>query len=265
MGSGCVKVTKYFLFLFNLLFLILGAVILGFGIWILADKTSFIAVLQMSSPSLKTGACILIGVGALTMLMGFLGCLGAVNEIRCLLGLYFTCLMLILLTQIAAALVIYFQRETLKVELSDIVVDLIKDYDPLNEDKRNLQDAWDYVQMQIACCGWTGAKEWENNEILRNKSNTEYPCSCSNRSKDLVEGRGFCVLDDSVNGTATYADWPVHEQGCMDGVEQWLKDNLGIILGVCSGVAVVELLGMILSISLCKNIHSEDYTKVPKS
>lgn len=51
----------------------------------------------------------------------------------------------------------------------------------------------------------------------------------------------------------------------MDGVQDWLKDNLGIILGVCVGVAVVELLGMILSISLCKNIHSEDYTKVPKS
>uniref|UniRef100_A0A674H1W2 Tetraspanin n=1 Tax=Taeniopygia guttata TaxID=59729 RepID=A0A674H1W2_TAEGU len=245
MGSGCIKVTKYFLFLFNLLFLILGAVILGFGIWILVDKTSFIAVLQMSSPSLKTGAYILIGVGALTM--------------------YFTCLMIILLAQIAAALVIYFQKEKLKVELSDIVVDLIENYDPSDEEKRNLQDAWDYVQTQIACCGWTGAKQWENNEILRNKSNTEYPCSCSNRSKDLVEGRGFCNLEDPLNGTATSADWPVHEQGCMDGVEEWLKDNLGIILGVCTGVAVIELLGMILSISLCKNIHSEDYTKVPKS
>lgn len=27
----------------------------------------------------------------------------------------------------------------------------------------------------------------------------------------------------------------------MDGVEQWLKDNLGIILGVCTGVAVIEV------------------------
>ncbi|NXO65954.1 CD82 protein, partial [Phainopepla nitens] len=224
-----------------------------------------LAPAEMSSPSLKTGAYILIGVGALTMLMGFLGCLGAVNEIRCLLGLYFTCLMIILLTQIAAALVIYFQKDTLKDELANIVVDLIENYDPSDEEKRNLQDAWDYVQTQIACCGWTGAKEWENNEILRNKSNSEYPCSCSNRSKDLVEGRGFCNLEDAVNGTATYTDWPVHEQGCMVGVEQWLKNNLGIILGVCTGVAVIELLGMILSISLCKNIHSEDYTKVPKS
>ncbi|XP_069714024.1 CD82 antigen [Phaenicophaeus curvirostris] len=265
MGSGCLKVTKYFLFLFNLLFLILGAVILGFGIWILADKTSFIAVLQMSSPSLKTAAYILIGVGALTMLMGFLGCIGAVNEIRCLLGLYFTCLMVILITQVSAGLVIYFQKETLKEEVSHIVENLIENYDPLKDDQRNLQDVWDYVQRQIACCGWTDAKDWENNRILINQSMTEYPCSCSNSSKNLQVDSGFCNLDVPVNGTATSADWPVHEQGCMDGVEKWLKDNLGVILGVCTGVAVIELLGMILSVSLCKNIHSEDYTKVPKS
>ncbi|NXI70653.1 CD82 protein, partial [Anseranas semipalmata] len=252
------------IFILFLFFQILGAVILGFGIWILADKTSFIAVLQTSSPSLKTGAYILISVGALTMLMGFLGCLGAVNEIRCLLGLYFTCLMVILITQVAAGLVIYFQKEALKEELSNIMKRLITDYDPVNGDK-NLQDAWDYVQKQIACCGWSGAMDWEDNTVLINKSMSVYPCSCSNSSKDSEEYTGFCKLDGPLNGTATYVDWPVHEQGCMDGVQKWLKDNLGIILGVCTGVAVIELLGMILSISLCKNIHSEDYTKVPKS
>ncbi|NXO00382.1 CD82 protein, partial [Rhinopomastus cyanomelas] len=265
MGSGCLKVTKYFLFLFNLLFFLLGAVILGFGIWILADKTSFVAVLQTSSPSLKTGAYILIGVGTLTMLMGFLGCLGAVNEVRCLLGLYFTCLMVILITQVAAGLVIYFQKEALKEELNRVVGGLVENYDPADEDNRNLQDAWDYVQRQITCCGWTGAKDWEENELLINKSLTEYPCSCSNSTKDSGRDTGFCPLDASGNSTVTSADWPVHKQGCMDGVEKWLRDNLGIILGVCTGVAVIELLGMILSISLCKNIHSEDYTKVPKS
>ncbi|NXT79974.1 CD82 protein, partial [Zapornia atra] len=256
-------INKPAIYVFFLLFQILGAVILGFGIWILADKTSFIAVLQMSSPSLKTGAYILIGVGALTVLMGILGCLGAVNEIRCLLGLYFTCLMIILIAQVAAGLVIYFQKETLKEELSRVVVNLIQNYHPSNDNKRNLQDAWDYVQTQIACCGWTGAQDWENNEII-NKNMTLYPCSCSNISEDFETNSGFCYLNTSiaVNGSA---DWPVHEQGCMDGVEKWLKDNLGVILGVCTGVAVIELLGMILSISLCKNIHSEDYTKVPKS
>ncbi|XP_062433850.1 CD82 antigen [Rhea pennata] len=265
MGSGCLKVTKYFLFLFNLLFLILGAVILGFGIWILADKTSFIAVLQTSSPSLKTGAYILIGVGAVTMLMGLLGCLGAVNEIRCLLGLYFTCLLVILITQVAAGLIIYFQKEKLKEELSVIVRGLIETYDPSNEEENNLQDAWDYVQRQIACCGWDGAKDWENNAVLINRSMTIYPCSCSNSSKDSMTDSGFCDQGIPSNSTAKSDDWPVHQQGCVDGVQKWLKNNLGIILGVCTGVAVIELLGMMLSIALCKNIHSEDYTKVPKS
>ncbi|XP_062973516.1 CD82 antigen [Elgaria multicarinata webbii] len=263
MGSGCLKVTKYFLFLFNLLFFILGAVILGFGIWILVDKSSFISVLQASSSSLKVGAYILIGVGAVTMLMGFLGCVGAVNEIRCLLGLYFTCLLLILIAQIAAGLLIYFQRNALKAEMSGIVGDLIQNYNPYDDNNRTLETAWDYVQTQLSCCGWTGPETWKNNTFLQERNQTSYPCSCSNESTDSQAEVGFCPLDIASN-TTTIEDWPVRKQGCMKGVQNWLQENLGIILGVCTGVAVIELLGMVLSICLCKNIHTEDYTKVPK-
>ncbi|XP_044291846.1 CD82 antigen [Varanus komodoensis] len=263
MGSGCLKVTKYFLFLFNLLFFILGAVILGFGIWILVDKSSFISVLQTSSSSLTVGAYILIGVGAVTMLMGFLGCVGAVNEIRCLLGLYFTCLLLILIAQIAAGLLIYFQRNALKAEMSGIVGELIQNYNPYDDHNRTLETAWDYVQTQLLCCGWTGPETWRNNTVLQERNQTAYPCSCSNNTVDSLSEVGFCTLV-SVSNTTSVDDWPVRKQGCMKGVQNWLQENLGIILGVCTGVAVIELLGMVLSICLCKNIHTEDYTKVPK-
>ncbi|XP_053139672.1 CD82 antigen [Hemicordylus capensis] len=261
MGSGCLKVTKYFLFLFNLLFFILGAVILGFGIWILVDKSSFISVLQNSSHSLKVGAFILIGVGSVTMLMGFLGCIGAVNEIRCLLGLYFTCLLLILLAQIAVGVLIYTQQETLRNEMSDIVVGLIRNYNPNDETNRTIEDAWDYVQLQLSCCGWNGPDDWKNNTILLKSNQTYYPCSCSIESDSSKNG-GFCDFSIPVNSTSDV--WPVHNQECQTGVKIWVKDNLGVILGVCSGVAFIELLGMVLSICLCKNIHTEDYTKVPK-
>ncbi|KFV69317.1 CD82 antigen, partial [Dryobates pubescens] len=242
---------------------ILGAVILGLGIWVLADKTSFIAILQMSSPNLKTGASILIGVGLVTMLMGFLGCLGAVKEIRCLLGLYISCLLTILITQVAAGLVIYFQKQTLKDELASVVQDLIEDYDPKAEgQKKDLQEVWDYVQKQLSCCGWNGPQDWERNEILLNQSLAKYPCTCSNHSKDAEENKGFCYMP--LPGTGKEMRFCSTKE-CTDSVEIWLKDNLGIILGACTGVAVLELLGMVLSIALCKNIHSEDYTKVPKS
>ena len=42
---------------------------------------------ETSSSSLKVGASVFIGVGAVTMFMGFLGCIGAIKEVRCLLGL----------------------------------------------------------------------------------------------------------------------------------------------------------------------------------
>ncbi|XP_058161473.1 CD82 antigen [Dasypus novemcinctus] len=266
MGSACVKVTKYFLFLFNLLFFILGAVILGFGVWILADKSSFISVLQTSSSSLTVAAFVFTGVGTVTMLMGFLGCLGAVNEVRCLLGLYFAFLLLILIAQVAAGALLYFQMDELKKEMGGIVTDLIRNYNASSVD--SLQEAWDYVQAQVKCCGWVSFHSWANNTELMNRNHTAYPCSCKDPGKE--EGsdspnKGFCTAP----GNATQSgespeDWPVYQEGCMEKVQAWLQENVGIILGVCVGIAVVELLGMLLSICLCRHIHSEDYSKVPK-
>ncbi|KAG7267104.1 hypothetical protein CRUP_022396 [Coryphaenoides rupestris] len=46
MTKGCLTATKYFLFLFNLLFFIFGGLIMGFGLWVLLDNQSFIAVLR---------------------------------------------------------------------------------------------------------------------------------------------------------------------------------------------------------------------------
>uniref|UniRef100_A0A8C9EAY8 Tetraspanin n=1 Tax=Phocoena sinus TaxID=42100 RepID=A0A8C9EAY8_PHOSS len=242
MGSACIKVTKYFLFLFNLLFFVLGAVILGFGVWILADRSSFISVLQTSSTSLKAGAYVFIGVGGFTMLMGFLGCIGAVNEVRCLLGM-------------------------LKQEMGSIVTKLIQNYTDGHED--SLQETWDYVQAQVNCCGWVSFYNWTENAELMNRINITYPCSCKNKSKDdssILPQMGFCEAPVG-NGTQSSNnpdEWPVYKEGCMEKVQAWLQENLGIILGVCVGVAVIELLGMLLSISLCRHVHSEDYSKVPK-
>ncbi|KAJ8340169.1 hypothetical protein SKAU_G00348020 [Synaphobranchus kaupii] len=253
MGKGCITATKYFLFLFNLLFFIFGALILGFGLWILLDNQSFIAVLQESSTSLKVGSYILIGVGSLSMLMGFLGCIGTIYEIRCLLGLYFTCLLLILIAQVVAAALIYFQRDQLKSEMSSIVNRIIVDYTGQN---RTTDVAWDYIQRTIQCCGWTGPGNWTENTLIKNSSQL-YPCSCRNVSLpgvDLKNG-GLCET--------LSPEWPVYSAGCISSVESWLLNNCGVILGVCVGVAVIELLGMILSMCLCKSVHQEDYTKVP--
>ncbi|XP_056334148.1 CD82 molecule b [Danio aesculapii] len=257
MGKGCIAATKYFLFLFNLLFFILGAVIMGFGLWVRLDSQSFLTVLQESSTSLKVGAYILIGIGSLSMLMGFLGCIGAIYEIRCLLGLYFTCLLLILIAQVTAAVLIYLQRDLLKGETYNIVNKILVNYTGSNNTS---EDAWDYIQRTMKCCGWNGQSDWNENVMIKSQNNSKilYPCSCRNESisgSDKQE-KGFCE--------GLVPQWPVFTKGCISSLEDWILRNCGVILGVCVGIAVIELLGMILSMCLCKSVQQEDYTKVPK-
>uniref|UniRef100_A0A3B3DIF4 CD82 molecule b n=1 Tax=Oryzias melastigma TaxID=30732 RepID=A0A3B3DIF4_ORYME len=179
MGKGCITVTKYFLFLFNLLFFIFGALIMGFGLWVLFDNQSFITVLHESSHTVKVASYILIGVGSLSMAMGFFGCIGAIYEIRCLLGLYFTCLLLILIAQVTAGVLIYFQRDRLKYEMSNIMQGMIINYTGLN---RTTEHTWDYIQKTMKCCGWTGPGNWSENLVIKNNTQKLYSCSCRNES-----------------------------------------------------------------------------------
>lgn len=254
MANGCLTITKYFLFLFNLIFFLLGGVILGFGLWLLLDNQSFIVVLN-DSTAVKVACYILIGVGGFSMLMGFVGCLGAIYEVRCLLGLYFTCLLLILIAQIAAGALIYFQKDLLDEEMSKIVSKVLSNYPGNNT---TTEQAWDFIQRNMLCCGWSGKEDWSENMAVVNSSQLLFPCSCQNisLSNSSAADSGFCEAGNN--------PWPVFDVGCSESVEAWLRTNVWVILGVCLGVAFIELLGMILSICLCKSVGAVDYTKVPK-
>ncbi|KAM9815304.1 CD82 antigen-like isoform 2-T4 [Syngnathus typhle] len=106
------SVTKCFLVILNVIIFVFGALIMGFGLWVLFDTQTFIAVLHKSADrQAKVTSHIFIGVGSLLMALGFLGSIGAIYEIRCLLRLYFNCLLLILIAQVTARVPIYFQRD----------------------------------------------------------------------------------------------------------------------------------------------------------
>ncbi|PWA33102.1 hypothetical protein CCH79_00013032 [Gambusia affinis] len=60
-----------------------GCGLLGVGIWLSVSQGSF-ATFSPSFPSLSA-ANMVIAVGAIVMVTGFLGCLGAIKENKCLL------------------------------------------------------------------------------------------------------------------------------------------------------------------------------------
>uniref|UniRef100_A0A3Q2UWA6 Tetraspanin n=1 Tax=Haplochromis burtoni TaxID=8153 RepID=A0A3Q2UWA6_HAPBU len=251
MGKGCMTASKYFLFFFNLIFFLFGAVIVGFGFWILLDNQTFIVALK-NSTDVKLACYILIGVGAFPILISFFGCLGAIYEVRSLLSLYFSVILLILITQFAAGALIYFQKDVVSDGISNIVLDKYSGNSSITE------QAWDFIQTNMECCGWIDRTDWSGNMVIVNSSQLLFPCSCQNIS--LISGN----LSDSGFCEAKTPDWPVYDVGCAASVERWLLTNIGVVLGICLGVTLLELLGMILSICLCRNVHMEDYTKVPK-
>ncbi|KAF5904744.1 tetraspanin-9-like isoform X1 [Clarias magur] len=83
MASGFLCCLKYMMFLFNLIFWLCGCGLLGVGIWLAVSQGSF-ATFSPSFPSLSA-ANLVIAIGAIVMVTGFLGCLGAIKENKCLL------------------------------------------------------------------------------------------------------------------------------------------------------------------------------------
>lgn len=68
-----------------------GAAILGVGIWVTVDSSSILGVLSHikdAPPELAQLANVgylLIAVGSILAIMGFLGCCGAITENKCML------------------------------------------------------------------------------------------------------------------------------------------------------------------------------------
>uniref|UniRef100_A0A4W5KYD4 Uncharacterized protein n=1 Tax=Hucho hucho TaxID=62062 RepID=A0A4W5KYD4_9TELE len=88
--------------------------------------------------------------------------------------------------------------------MSNIVTQILSNYPGKNS---TTEQAWDYIQRTMECCGWSGRMDWHGNAVVVNSSQLLFPCSCQNVS--LVEGNsssdsGFCE--------ALSLDWPVYDR-----------------------------------------------------
>lgn len=119
--AGCTKCLKYVLFFFNFIFWLAGGVILGVALWLRHDsQTSNLLILQFEGQQAPNtfyiSVYILIAVGAVMMLVGFLGCYGAIQESQCLLGTFFFFLVILFACEVAAALWGFMNRDTMSKE-----------------------------------------------------------------------------------------------------------------------------------------------------
>lgn len=149
--EGCDRFLKYIFFFFTFVLFLLGLLSIGIGAWASLDK-SFDEIVSDHIPgldthALKQAAVLLIIVGVGIMLVGFLGCCGAMNENQCFLALFSICLFLIFCLMIAGAVLAGSYQSVLRKIIDKGLGELEKTYNASNPD-----DPLNKIQADFKCC-----------------------------------------------------------------------------------------------------------------
>jgi len=258
------KFAKFVLFIFNAIIWLAGCVVLGTGIWIMNDpnatKLLHLATLDANGGLVKAAAIVLIVVGCIVFLTGFLGCCGAIRESACMLLTYASIVGFVLVLQIIAGIMI----AALGNQISD---QLGKSLNTTVQERygKDILTSEGMVIMQrtFRCCGAiNGPPEWKTSE-WRKTSNHSVPDSCcvlSNPDKLFQDpepvDRDICYqLGEDLSLNVTAADY-INLEGCQPSLNKWIRDHSGIVIGVAFGLAAVQLIGVILACCLRTSIKS---------
>ncbi|XP_029780325.1 leukocyte antigen CD37 isoform X1 [Suricata suricatta] len=216
--------------------------------------------------------------GILTMGLALLGCVGALKELRCLLGLYFGILLLLFAMQITLGILISTQRTRLERRVKDIVMETIQNYHAHPEESA-AEESWDYVQFQLRCCGWNSPQDWFRVPSFSSNESEVHrvPCSCYNSSATndsaISEKLSFPHLSrlgpparpgHNTDLCAVAANSDIYSEGCARSLQKWLHNNLISIVGICLGVGLLEVSVAGLSLLLLRRaLRRERQLQVP--
>ncbi|XP_029894155.1 tetraspanin-4 isoform X3 [Aquila chrysaetos chrysaetos] len=213
-----------------------GCGILGVGIWLAVTQGNF-ATLSSSFPSLSA-ANLLIVTGTFVMIIGFVGCIGAIKENKCLLLSFFIMLLIIFLLELAVVILFFVYTDKIDKYAQR---DLKKGLHLYGTDGNiGLTNAWSIIQTDFRCCGVSNYTDWF--EVY---NTTRVPDSC------CLEFSENCGL----HSPGTWWKAP-----CYETVKIWLQENLLAvgIFGLCT--AMVQILGLTFAMTMyCQVVKADTY------
>ncbi|KAG8438363.1 hypothetical protein GDO86_008880 [Hymenochirus boettgeri] len=185
MEGDSLSCIKYLMFIFNFFIFLGGAFLLGLGVWVLVDPTGFREIIA-TNPLLFMGAYLVLAMGAMLFLLGFLGCCGAIRENKCLLLFFFLFILVIFLAELSAAILAFLFRENLT---RDFFTKELKRHYHGSNSTEVFSSTWNSVMITFGCCGVNGPEDFE--DAFRFKTQHPYdlvPDSCCRREIQTRDG-----------------------------------------------------------------------------
>ncbi|XP_067655138.1 CD9 antigen-like [Haliotis asinina] len=208
----CGDMTKCFMHVFNVLFLVIGLGLTGMGIWLRLDENAGKHFENSDNfNALHAGSYVFIGVGVVIVLLAIIGICGTIRRSQCLLVVFFIGLFIITLILIAIGVIVLTQMNVVKESFGDYLMTKVQDNSEESKSyMENLQNAFD-------CCGAkTGLTDYPVTRLAQNN----------------------CKLDN-------------YAKPCSDAFFKKLSPNLMVTAGISFGAAFIMMLGMALSMCYC--------------
>lgn len=240
----CGKMMKYVIFLLNFIFLLTGCVLVGAGAYVQAQMREYFDFL--GTPYLNASVVFIV-IGAVIVVVAFFGCCGTCTENGCMLFTYAVMMLLILLVEIGLAVTIYVFKNDAREFVSAAMRNGMHNYErPGSEGVRH---TWDPIQQDFLCCGVESYLDWKNTTFGEARNGVPDTC-CKTNTPGC--GKGVFGAEDDLSG--------INKVGCFKTLEETILGNVAVVAGIGVAVAVFQVIVVIVSCSLAKNLRrTENY------
>ncbi|KAK7884922.1 hypothetical protein WMY93_028045 [Mugilogobius chulae] len=231
--EGCLKFVKYLVFFFNFIFWLCGMALIVVGVMV---QVSLHNTVMIKDASASGAPILIISLGVIVFLIAFFGCCGAWKENFCLLTLFVVFMSLIIIAEIAAAILAYIYKGKVEVVVQDSFADMISKYNTSSEEFRKGVDS---LQHNLKCCGVNSSLDWRS---AFPQGNTVPDSCCITETKGCGEG---AMTDAS----------KVYQEGCQKAVEKLLKDNVQWVIVAALVIALLQVMGVVFACMLMRGIR----------
>ncbi|XP_060944277.1 tetraspanin 34a [Limanda limanda] len=242
----CSSFLKMMMFIFNGGIFVAGAAIMGVGIWVKVDSSSLLGILD-NLPDAPDGlsqlvyvSYLLIAVGAVLLVIGFLGCCGAIKESRCMLLTFFIIVLIIFIIEVAGAVVLLVFKDVAKELLQDVGTAVETSIEENYGKDDGFTSIWDTTMTEFKCCGFNNYTDFYGSPF--NSDGNAFPITCCNSTK------GNCT---------EYQVEFSEVDGCFNKLLALIENNAVVIAGVALGIVAIEIAAMVVSMVLYKDIGSK--------